>query len=340
MDIVTDNNPNIWNAISSVLNGNPSEEENLLVEQWFLESENNYKMFVHLSKMGNSGYLENAWLVKEKIYGIIQRKIGAQQYKRILRIWQYVAAASVVILIVISGLYLNRLDYVSVVPDAVSVANIETISPNGIKSKIVLSDGTIVDLNSGSSLSYPAVFKGKQRIVILKGEAYFDVAKDKKHPFIVKTGSMKIKVLGTHFNVKAYTDDDKIITSLLKGSVSIEKSISASEHTDSIVLLPNQQAILYKATQTIDVQKANADLFVLWKEGQYYFDNENLIEIARKLERGFNVNIKITSAKLKKEVFSGVFDKDENIMKILSIMKKHRDFDYRFTANNIEIFEN
>ena len=337
---MTDNNPDIWNSISSVINGNPSTEEKLLVEQWFLESENNHQMFVHLSEMGNSGDLENAWFVKEKIFGIVQRKIGAQQYKHTLRIWQYVAAASVAILIIIIGLYLIRLDFVSVVPESVSVANVETISPNGIKSKIVLSDGTIVDLNSGSSLSYPAVFKGKQRIVILKGEAYFDVAKDKKHPFIVKTGIMKIKVLGTHFNVKAYTDDDKIITSLLKGSVCIEKSISASEHTDSVVLLPNQQAILYKATQTINVQKANADLFVLWKEGQYYFDNENLIEIARKLERGFNVNIKITSAKLEKEVFSGVFDKDENILEILSIMKKHRDFDYKYTANNIEIFEN
>lgn len=334
-----ENNPDIWNAISSILNGNPSAEEKQLVEQWLLECENNSKMFMHLSKMGYSGNVEDALLAKETIYDIVQRKIGTHQYKQTLRIWQYVAAASVAILLVISGLQFIGPGSVSAVPDSNSVANIETINPNGIKSKIVLSDGTIVNLNSGSSLSYPAEFKKKQRSVILKGEAYFEVTRDKKHPFIVKTGNINIKVLGTHFNVNAYTDDNKIITSLLEGSVIIEKSISTAKHTESIILFPNQQAIFYKASNTINVQKVDANLIASWKDGQYYFNKENFVEITRKLEHGFNVKIKISSTELEKEVFSGIFDKGESIQNILDIMKKHRNFDYKYTANKIEIFK-
>lgn len=335
---MTDSNPEIWNIISSVLNGNPSEEDTRLVEQWLLESEENRKTFAHISKIGYNGSLKKALLAKERIYDDVQRKIEVWKYKHTLRIWQYVAAASVAILITFSG-YLIKSNLVSVAPDTVSIANVETECPNGIKSKIILSDGTIVNLNSGSSLSYPAVFKGDQRAVLLKGEAYFDVAKDKKHPFIVKTGILSIKVLGTHFNVKAYADDDKITTSLLEGSVSIEKSISGSKQPEFLILSPNHQAILDKVSGMLKVQKVNASLFSSWKEGQYYFDGENLVEITQRLERGFNVNIKITSAKLKKEIFSGVFDKGENIQQILDMMKKHRSFDYKYRNNKIEIFE-
>jgi transmembrane sensor len=334
---VTENNLEIWNAISSVLNGNPSFEEKQLVEQWLQESESNRLMFSHLSEMGYDGELEDAIQAKERIYNIVQRKIGAQQYKQNLRFWQYVAAASVAIILSIGGLYFIRPGIFS--SNSKAVANIETISSNGIKSKIVLSDGTIVDLNSRSSLSYPAVFNGKERVVQLNGEAYFEVAKDKHHPFIVKTGMMNIKVLGTHFNVNAYNNDDKTIVSLMEGAVNIEKLNTASKRTESITLLPNQQAILDKASDAISVQNVNASLFALWKEGQYYFENENFVEIARKLERGFNVSINITSVKLEKEVFSGVFDKGESIQRILDIMKKHRDFDYKYKDNKFEIFE-
>jgi transmembrane sensor len=331
--MMNNNNTDIWNAIASVLSGKCTAVEKQLIEQWLLENENNPKVYAHLLELGYVGSIEKALLAKERIYDTVQKKIAVHQYKHTLQIWKYIAIATVAMLLVLGSIIISK-------SGSVIIAKIITKTPNGVRSEITLPDGSIVDLNAGSSLSYPAQFQGKQREVVLNGEAFFRVKKDAKHPFIVKSNLLNMKVLGTSFNVKAYATDERIVTTLLEGSISIEKTISKSKQSGPLVITPNHQVVLDKISGSLKVQEVNASLIVSWKEGQLYFDGENFAEIARKLERNFNVQITIKSEKLKKEVFSGVFDNDESIQQILNMMKKHRNYEYKIIGKKVEIIEN
>lgn len=332
---MSDSDQMIWEAISAVFNGNPSTEDRQAFEKWLSESEVNGKLYDHLKVIGYDGSTEKALMAKDKIFGKVQHRIMESRSRRVIKMWQYVSAASIALLISLGGFYL----YKSKMFQSQIFATIETHCPNGTRSKITLTDGTVVNLNSGSTLRYPAQFNKERREVVLDGEAYFEVAKDAKHPFQVNATGIKIKVLGTHFNVKAYRTDDRIITSLLEGSLSVEKSISDNGNINKIVLRPNQQATFMFKTNSLKVQNVKAGLFSSWKEGHYYFDNVSFEEIAHSFERGFNIKIEILSERLKKEMFSGIFDKGENITQILDIMRIHRNFNYTIKADHIEIYE-
>ncbi len=321
----------LWMAIASVLTGNATSDEKKWVDNWLNESEKNRSVFAHLSKLGYNGTLEKAELVKERIFETVQKKIEVKHYKSILRIWQYVAAASVAMLLLLGGTFFIW------TKTSWAIASIETKIPKGVKSKIVLSDGTVVYLNSGTYLKYPAQFKGGMREVFLIGEGYFEVTKDSKHPFIVNADGFKIKVLGTHFNVKNYSDDYQIVATLLEGKICVSKSINNDNNL--IELKPNEQVTLNRSSGKMDKLTVQANLFTNWRENKYYFDGKNLEEISKELERGFNIKILILSENLKKEIFTGLFDKGETITEILDIIKSHRLFTYELYGNTIKIFE-
>jgi ferric-dicitrate binding protein FerR (iron transport regulator) len=190
-------------------------------------------------------------------------------------------------------------------------------------------------LNAGSTLSYPAIFKGDQRKVKLEGEAYFEVAKDARHPFVVNADSVDIKVLGTHFNVSAYAEESQVTTTLIEGSVSISKINTEGE----MILKPDQQAVYDKKAGNVQLKQVDSKAFAAWREGQYLFEHENFGNIVKKLERGFNVKIAIKSESLKNEVFSGQFDHVESVGQLLNMMKQHRNFDYKIYGNQIDIFQ-
>ena len=322
----------IWEVIVSVLDGNPSPDDEIIFNEWIKvpENKNIYNYLSRLRYAGNTDHIESA---KERVFRKVQEKIQNYRFKHNLRLWQYIAAASFLILISISSLwyYSNQ---------SRLIANVETRTPFGVRSRITLSDGTTVYLNSGSSLSYPVRFTQGKRKVVLKGEAYFEVTKDPKHPFVVNADNLDIRVLGTHFDVKAYADDNKVVTTLLEGAVDIT-GIPGADQQKNYVLAPNQQAVYIKDTKSMNVHKVeDASLYAIWKDGQLYFDNERFADITKKLERAFNMKIRISSDKLKNELFSGQFDSNENIYKILYIMKRHRDFTYKIDQDTIDIFQN
>jgi len=328
--------PEILTAIASVLNGNPTEQEQLLVDNWLSEDEKNKTTFDILT---NSAYDykneidEEAYHAKERIFWNIKERIETYKPKAVINIWKYIAAASIVISIVLAGMNLMKES------QPIIAARIQTKSPNGSTSQITLGDGTIVKLNAGSEINYPAFFSGDTRTVSLNGEAYFEVAEDTKHPFLVETKDLTIEVLGTHFNVKSYDDDENITTTLLEGCVSIRKNHINTENDESIVLKPNQQLIFNKKNNSLKLKDVNADLYASWKEGEYHFESEKLSDIVKKLERGFGVDIDIQSPELGQLVFSGIFTKSENIKQILNTFKKYRDFDYKETEKGIIIFK-
>lgn len=163
-------------------------------------------------------------------------------------------------------------------------------TPRGGQYQVNLPDGTKIWLNAASSLKYPAVFNGKQRRVELSGEAYFEVAKDKSHPFIVATDRQEVQVLGTHFNVNSYTDEVATKTTLLEGSVQVSVLGTSNE---GLVLKPGQQALL--RSNSLNLYAVDTEETVAWKNGYFQFNEADLGSIMRQLSRWYNVDVTFES---------------------------------------------
>lgn len=189
-----------------------------------------------------------------------------------------------------------------------SYNSIET--PKGGQYQVTLPDGTNVWLNAASKLSYPVSFANRQdRIVEVSGEAYFEVAKDKNHPFIVKNGLQEVRVLGTHFNISSYADDGAIKTTLLEGSVEVSSAGIRS------MLKPGQESVV--KDRQITVGPANIEAVMAWKNAMFVFDHDQLESIMRKIGRWYDVEIVYQDPELKKETFSGGISRFEQVSDVL-----------------------
>jgi transmembrane sensor len=187
---------------------------------------------------------------------------------------------------------------------------------NGQKANLQLPDGTRVWLNSGSSIRYNKSYNQRDRIIALDGEAYFEVAKDKQRPFIVKANSLSVRAVGTIFDVKAYANDNTITTTLIEGKVNVYDDRSTSQ------LLPNQKITFHKRNHTFDkTQVYDAEIAGLWKNNQLAFDAESLEEIAKVLERMYNIQVMFDSESIKQMRFSGKIKNNslESVLQLISL---------------------
>lgn len=191
-----------------------------------------------------------------------------------------------------------------------NASNIITI-PRGGQYTVILPDGTKVWLNSASSLTYPVAFKGAERSVALKGEAYFEVAKNKHLPFVVHTNGVDVKVLGTHFNVTAYQDEEEIKTTLLEGSVKL------MHEGTSALLVPGQQGIAGTAVDKIVTKEVNVNQVVAWKSGYFIFRDSDIRDIMKQIGRWYDVDIEY-QGNISKKTFGGTYAKSKEITELLS----------------------
>lgn len=211
--------------------------------------------------------------------------------------------------------------------------------PNGKTFKVLLSDGTKVQLNAGTVLKYPINFiKGKNREVHLVGEAFFEVAKDKAHPFIVHADNLNVRVLGTSFNVNSYPEDKKIKTVLVEGSIALYGNGEKYEKNKSITLSPGKKATYHREKHSIKIKKVNPAKYLGWLNGEMSFYHLNFATIINKLQRHYNVKIKCTNKELKKQIFTATF-REENISQVLESFKLNYPFEYQIQGNNINIYE-
>jgi ferric-dicitrate binding protein FerR (iron transport regulator) len=188
-------------------------------------------------------------------------------------------------------------------------------TPMGGEYQLVLPDGSKVWLNSGSTLRFPTAFIGSERIVELKGEAYFDIAKNPKMPFLVRTNNaMDIKVLGTQFNIMAYDDEKNINTTLIEGSVEVLKG------SGKTMLKPGQEAILNRGSGNIKVASADLEQAIAWKNGYFIFYNENIESIMRKVSRWYNVDV-VYQGNLSNKDFVGTISRNKNISELLKMLE-------------------
>lgn len=202
---------------------------------------------------------------------------------------------------------------------------------------VVLSDGSKVWLNAGSSITYPVVFQSSNRSVTMNGEVYFEVKNQTGNPFVVRKSDLQIRVLGTHFNVNAYDDEEDAKVTLLEGSIQVANG------KISDVLVPGQQAQVSSGKGIIIQDAVNMDAVMAWKSGRFIFEGENIQAIMRQLARWYNVDVSY-EGNVTNEKFVGVFNRSRhhNISGILDMFKKTRMVDFSINENRITVkpFEN
>lgn len=198
------------------------------------------------------------------------------------------------------------------------VEQVEMTSAYGLVSKVILPDGSEAWLNSGSTIVYPKIFSGWRRTVRLSGEAYFNVASNRLNRFdVIVPNGMIVSAYGTEFNINAYEDDQQIEATLVKGNVEVSKDAEAV----TSVLSPGEQAVYNKETGDLKVEQANIQVKTAWKDGKMIFRRANMAEIAKRLSRRFNADIRLEGKELYDYEYSATFT-NETLDEIIFLLGK------------------
>ena len=203
--------------------------------------------------------------------------------------------------------------------------------PRGGENTVILADGTTVHLNAGSKLTYPVRFAGKRRVVALEGEAYFDVVKDETRPFIVQTHLGEVTVLGTAFNINAYTDAS-VYTTLVHGKVQF-----SSSSIGTIILSPGEQAVV--SANGSEKRMVDLDEYVGWVDGRYVFNNRPLGEIMQTFERWYDIQVYYETPHLRDITYSGSLKRYGTINSFLDALELTGDLTYKISGRNILIYD-
>ncbi len=226
----------------------------------------------------------------------------------------------------------NELSNVPVSTD-VSNSLVLVTTQKAEKKEIILEDSTKVILNSNSVLSYPKHFSGNTREVVIKGEAFFDVTENPERPFIVTTDNgMKIRVLGTSFNIKSYPEDKNVETTLVTGKVKV-----IEENKNTVVeLSPSQKATYVKSEDKMIVEKVDTENFTSWKEGKLIYNETPMRDVIKDLERTYNMKFDVTSNKILDYKYKGEFD-NLSIYQILDLFEVSSPITYSIHNNIIRL---
>ncbi|MDH6356211.1 FecR family protein [Parabacteroides sp. PF5-9] len=309
-----------------------SAEEIKQIDQWVAEDKSNGDWLFEMEQIWslkdelrfseeqeiNRAY--NRFLSEKKMHLIHRRK------KQTLTWVRYGAAAVIIFLLSLNLYQLNRSE------KSLAMNMIEV--PKGEKVTLTLSDGTKVWLNAETRFTYPSQFGSKNREVELEGEAYFEVTKDHKKPFIVKGDEFDINVLGTQFNVSAHPGED-ISIALKEGKI----SVGSKENEHQMILNPSDHLQLTTDGRTI-LQKADITTIDSWTKGEVAFTAQSLAAIVRSLERTFNVPIVLKDESLSGELFNCRAQAGTSLFDILELLRETRRMNYRFDNASIVITKN
>ena len=206
--------------------------------------------------------------------------------------------------------------------------------PYGGTYTVELCDGTKVYLNSGTTLEFPSRFDGKVRSVILKGEAYFDVARNVSKPFVVEVDEMKVKVLGTSFNVKSYVDEPGVYTTLVEGSVAILRDGQPEKK-----IKPGEQAYYNKGVGTLSIAEVDVNEFTSWKDGVFYFKDIALEEILRIVSRCYDLEVFYMNQGAKSVIYSGKLPMYSSVEDVLRKFEISGDVRFELKGRTLTVFD-
>ena len=331
------------NLIIDKLTGSISDEAQLQLEEWLAASEENRLYAENLNKLWDSLDLvnEEEQFDSERAYQLFKDRVledqtvsGTHTKQSRFNLKQFMRYAAVLIPLIVLSYFTYcyyDLQYGSVKSPLIS----EVTVPMGSKTKLTLQDGSTVWLNAGSKIQYDSNFGKENRLLKLSGEAYLEVAKNKKCPFIVDAGEVKVKVLGTHFNVKAYEISEEINVALLQGSIQME-----TKSGTTLELKPKDIARFNTTSKetTICHNSNYMQNTIGWIENKLIFNDESFEQISNTLERTFNVKINIHKDAIKNRHFIGDFVNNETIEQIFNVMSSDGKFKYKIKGNVIDVY--
>lgn len=292
------------------LDNRASDEEICLLRSIIRSDRNIQRLFEEKLVASNPAMDENA---KQRIFGNIRKEIRTNKKAiSVPQTWKKVSQwAAILLLPVLSAFSVYYFTQKSAHAQQPTIITAQ----NGEKAEVILPDGSKVWINSGSTLTYQHDFNRKSRPVYLEGEAYFEVAKDKERPFVVKTQSMDVQAIGTTFNVRSYKSEQQVSAILLSGKVKV------SALGKETLLNVNQRATFDKYSKVLSTDNVEANNFVEWKKGNIYFNNQTFNDIAQTLSRIYNVDIQFASEELRPMRFSGTLGSSgiKNALDILSL---------------------
>ena len=265
----------------------------------------------------------------ERLFSSIEKKTISKMKTRglFLQYLKYAAAVVLGIGVSLSTLYLTNQENLS------TVGNYKLVTSKGEKSYLQLPDGTRVWLNSCTTLEYAENYGHSNRSIYLDGEAYFEVAKNKDLPFVVKANGIDVKAIGTAFNVSAYMEDSQLTTTLFNGKVAVHPTLTKQE----VLLEPNQVAVYDKSRNKIEVVPYDKKQFAQWRGGFLSFEMMYLQDITKLLERNYNVVFRYENQGIKKLRFSGSFRNNEDLSEILNVIKTNTGIRYQILKDTIVI---
>lgn len=305
--------------------------EKRAVEQWISESDENRKLaddirYIYLA-MNTMDTIQR--INAPKALSIVKKRINRGRNKHSVFIWLQRIAALLFIPLLASTLYFNGIK-----SEPVKYQEVQMLA--GMIGSVELSDGTKVWLNSGSYLKYPVHFdEGDGREVFLNGEAYFSVTRDENKHFIVHMdNSVKIEVLGTEFNVDAYSDNDFVSTTLVEGTVRFFYTKDGKEK--NLLMQPNQKVMVNKQEASVSQKNTFVPKDVAWKDGRIVLRDTPLTEVLWILSKRFNVDFVISKESLKENIFTGTFE-NQDLIRILEHLKIASRINYRFDKQDIMV---
>lgn len=326
----------IANYLTEGLDKNALDE----LKTWIAASAENQQYFIRQREIWFSAVSREAASVydKDKAFENFRSRVESQKEIQstsrrgfsLSALWRYAAVVAIIIAVGCISYWQGEVN----VKD--TFADISVEAPLGSKTKLYLPDGTLVWLNAGSRMTYSQGFGVDNRKVELEGEGYFEVKRNEKIPFFVKTKDLQLQVLGTKFNFRDYPEDHEVVVSLLEGKVGLNNLLREEKEA---VLSPDERAVLNKANGLLTVESVTASNASQWTDGYLFFDEELLPDIAKELERSYNVKIHIANDSLKTFRFYGNFvRREQNIQEVLEALASTEKMQYKIEERNITIY--
>lgn len=312
---------NIENLIGRYLNGECTSQEHAELKSWIGESAAQKNEFLYLKDLWDS--LNNPReSTSEQLARFYKNQYAKSKNSRTIWVRSLSAIAAILLLgLVISVLVPIKLERQAVTQQVFSV-------PLGSRSKVVLADGSEVNLNSGSELRFSSGFSPANRVVNLSGEAFFTVKSDRKHPFTVRTADFEVEVTGTKFNVCSYSDNKYATATLAEGKISLKMSGSPQ----MLEVEPGEKFQLDRNTKIHSLSDADVESETAWKDDQFIFKNIPFPELAKRLERWYDVRLNFSDPRLQNYSFTGKFKNQETIWQVLDALKLTTPIGYRKTT--------
>ena len=322
----------IDDLIVDYLTGSLPESAMSELKEWIKASSENKKYFLQQSEIWFSTM--NRKLAsrydKDKAFEIFKERLERDRGRGRFFKWYYIAGIVVIFMISVFSYWLGEVNLKKNFEQMVVEA------PLGSRTKLYLPDGTLVWLNAGSRMTYSQGFGVDNRKVELEGEGYFEVKRNEKVPFFVKTKDLQLQVLGTKFNFRDYPEDHEVVVSLLEGKVELSNLLKKEKEA---ILAPDERAMLNKANGLLKVESVTASNASQWTDGYLFFDEELLPDIAKKLERSYNVKIHIANDSLKTFRFYGNFvRREQSIQEVLEALASTEKMQYKIEERNITIY--